>query len=163
VLVPLGFSPILSREPAREVSNVLPMLESTGAKMLVLEEEVREQLEAEGRVLVEKAVEHMLTCFPISGPQRLSGAGGACTHRRGQEQHLGGCQDCGCLILVTASRRIGLRFQLVSSRTFCGFYKTSYHVLLLVVVDLSGTIAVQGPRKNLLKNVWLIVSTIVAP
>jgi hypothetical protein len=28
-LVPLGFIPIRYKEPAREVSNVLPMLEST--------------------------------------------------------------------------------------------------------------------------------------
>jgi hypothetical protein len=62
-LVPFDFSPIRSREPAREVSNVLPTLESTGAKMLRLEEVVVDQLEVEGHVLVEKVVEHVLTCF----------------------------------------------------------------------------------------------------
>jgi hypothetical protein len=39
------------------------LLDSTGAKMLKLEEVVYDQLEAEGRILSEKVAEHMLTCF----------------------------------------------------------------------------------------------------
>jgi hypothetical protein len=41
-LVPLGFIPICFREPAQEVNNLLPMLESAGAKMLRLEEVIGE-------------------------------------------------------------------------------------------------------------------------
>jgi hypothetical protein len=41
------------------VSTVLPLLDSAVSKMLLLEEVVGEQLEAEGRVLAE----HVLTCF----------------------------------------------------------------------------------------------------
>jgi hypothetical protein len=63
VLVPLSFSLIRSRELAREVSNVLPVLESTGAKMLTLE--------AEGRILADKVVEHVLTCFQSRDPMVL--------------------------------------------------------------------------------------------
>jgi hypothetical protein len=62
-LVALIFSPIRFREPAWEVSNVLPVLESTWAKMLRLEEVIGDQLEAEGRILAGKVVEHVLTCF----------------------------------------------------------------------------------------------------
>jgi hypothetical protein len=42
---------------------VLPLLDFAGAKMLLLEEVVDEQLEAKGRVLAEKVVEHVLTRF----------------------------------------------------------------------------------------------------
>jgi hypothetical protein len=68
-LAPLGFSPIRSREPTHEVRNVLLVLESIGAKMLTLEEVIREQLEAEGCVMEEKVVEHMLTCFRSLDPK----------------------------------------------------------------------------------------------
>jgi hypothetical protein len=67
-LVPLDFSPIRSEEPAQEVSNVLPVLESTGAKMLKLEEVVEDQLEAEGHILAKKVAEHMLACFQCRDP-----------------------------------------------------------------------------------------------
>jgi hypothetical protein len=62
-LVPFGFSHIRSGEPTWEVSDVLPMLESEGAKMLRLEEVSVDELEAKGHVQVEKVVEHVLTCF----------------------------------------------------------------------------------------------------
>jgi hypothetical protein len=42
---------------------VLPLLDSMGAKMLLLEEVVGEQLESEGRMLEEKVVEHVVACF----------------------------------------------------------------------------------------------------
>jgi hypothetical protein len=42
---------------------VLPLLDSMGAKMMKLEGIVCDQLEAEGRTLVEQVTEHMLTCF----------------------------------------------------------------------------------------------------
>jgi hypothetical protein len=45
------------------VSHVLLVLDSAGAKMLMLEEIISEQLEAEGHVLAEKVAEHVLTCF----------------------------------------------------------------------------------------------------
>jgi hypothetical protein len=89
-LVPFSFSPIRSEEPAREVSSVLPalesvgakmlrleeviidqleaVLESVGAKMLRLEEVIIDQLEAVDHVLVEKVAEHMLTCFRSRDP-----------------------------------------------------------------------------------------------
>jgi hypothetical protein len=67
-LVPLSFSPICFREPAREVSNVLPVLESAGAKMMRLEEVVSNQLEAEHHVLAEKVAEHVMTCFQSWDP-----------------------------------------------------------------------------------------------
>jgi hypothetical protein len=41
-LVPLGFNPIRFEEPAQEVNNLLPVLESAGAKMLRLEEVIGE-------------------------------------------------------------------------------------------------------------------------
>jgi hypothetical protein len=47
---------------------VLPVLDSMGAKILTLEEVISEQLEAEGRILVEKVVEHVLTCFQSWDP-----------------------------------------------------------------------------------------------
>jgi hypothetical protein len=68
MLAPLGFSPLRFEDPVWEVSTVLPMLYSTGAKMLSLEEVVNEQLEAEGRVLAEKVMEHVLTCFQSWDP-----------------------------------------------------------------------------------------------
>jgi predicted type IV restriction endonuclease len=61
--VPLGFSPLCSREPAQEASVVLPLLGSTGAKILKLEEVIGEQMEAEGRALAEAMAEHVLRCF----------------------------------------------------------------------------------------------------
>jgi hypothetical protein len=60
--VPLGFSPLHSREPAPEVSIVLPLLDSAGAKILKLEV-IGGQLEAEGRALAKAVAEHVLTCF----------------------------------------------------------------------------------------------------
>jgi hypothetical protein len=50
-LVPLDFSPLRTEDPVEEVSVTLPLLDSTGAKMLNLEEVIGDQLEAEGRVL----------------------------------------------------------------------------------------------------------------
>jgi hypothetical protein len=67
-LAPLSFSPVFSGEPAQEVSIVLPMLDSGGAKMLTLEEVISEQLESKGRILVEKVAEHGLTCFQSWNP-----------------------------------------------------------------------------------------------
>jgi hypothetical protein len=63
VLVPFSFSHVHSGEPSLVVSTVFPMLDSMGAKMLRLEEVIREQLEAEGCVLVENVAEHVLMCF----------------------------------------------------------------------------------------------------
>jgi hypothetical protein len=63
VLASLDFSPLHSEDQVWEVSIVLPLLDSLGAKMLSLEEVVSEQLEVEGHVLAKKVAEHMLTCF----------------------------------------------------------------------------------------------------
>jgi hypothetical protein len=70
-LVPLDFSPICSGGPAQEMSQVLPTLDSAGAKILTLEEVIDDQLEAEGRDLAEKVAEHMLTYFRSWDPNTL--------------------------------------------------------------------------------------------
>jgi hypothetical protein len=110
-LVPFGFSHIRSGEPTREVSDVLPTLESEGAEMLRLEEVIVDELEAKGRVQVEKVVEHVLTCFR----SHLLGFDSARTSHgdRGSSQGecLGGHQDHGCMVPELAGRRIGLPFQ----------------------------------------------------
>jgi hypothetical protein len=62
-LVPLDFSPLHNEDLVEEVSAALPLLDSTGAKMLKLEEVVDGQLEAEGCALAKAVVEHVLTCF----------------------------------------------------------------------------------------------------
>jgi hypothetical protein len=62
-LVPHSLSLLRSGELVQEVSTMLPLLDSIGAKMLKLEEIVSVQLEAEGHILAEKVVEHVLTCF----------------------------------------------------------------------------------------------------
>jgi hypothetical protein len=46
-----------------EISVVLPLLDSTRAKMLQLEEVIGSQVEVEGHVLAEEVAEHMLMCF----------------------------------------------------------------------------------------------------
>jgi hypothetical protein len=61
--VPLSFSPLRIGELVQEVSTMIPLLDSAEAKMLMLEEVICDQLEAEGHVLAEKVVEHVLTCF----------------------------------------------------------------------------------------------------
>jgi hypothetical protein len=59
----LSASALCSGGPAQEMSQVLPTLDSAGAKILTLEEVIDDQLEAEGRDLAEKVAEHMLTYF----------------------------------------------------------------------------------------------------
>jgi hypothetical protein len=66
--VPLGFSPLRSKEPVQEVSTSLPLLDSLGVEMLKLEEVIYDQLEAVGHVLAEKVVEHVLICFWSQDP-----------------------------------------------------------------------------------------------
>jgi hypothetical protein len=63
VVVPLGFSPIHPLGLVGEVTATLPLLDSTGVKMLQLEEVIGGRLEVEGHVLVEVVVEHVLLCF----------------------------------------------------------------------------------------------------
>jgi hypothetical protein len=67
--VPLGFSPLLNKDPVEEVRATLALLDSTGAKMLKLEGVGGGQLEAEGCALVKVAVEYVLTCFQSQDPQ----------------------------------------------------------------------------------------------
>jgi hypothetical protein len=67
-LVPLSFSLLCSGELVQDVSTALPLLDSTGAKMLKLEEVVCDQLEVEGHVLVEQVVEHVLMSFQSWDP-----------------------------------------------------------------------------------------------
>jgi hypothetical protein len=55
--------------PAQEVGAVLPLLDSAGVKMSRLEEVVGARLEAEGRVLAQAMVEHMMMCFRSRDPQ----------------------------------------------------------------------------------------------
>jgi hypothetical protein len=61
-LVPIGFSPLCSGLPTQEVDVVLPLLDSTGAKMSQLEEVISDRLE-EGRALTKAVAEHVLLCF----------------------------------------------------------------------------------------------------
>jgi hypothetical protein len=134
-LVPLGFSPIHSMEPAREVSNVLPVLDSMGARMLTLEEVVNEQLEVKCHILAEKVAEHVLTCFWSWDPQNLPGAGGARTHHRGGGGGQGQCpgchQDRGCTVATPAKRRIGLLLQLLC---LLEPFKTCAYINLLSII-----------------------------
>jgi hypothetical protein len=62
-LVPLDFIPICPMGPVGEVTDALLLLDSAGAKMLQLEGVVGGWLEAEGFILVEVVVEHVLLCF----------------------------------------------------------------------------------------------------
>jgi hypothetical protein len=50
-------------EPVQEVSTMVPLLDSIGAKMLKLEEVICDQLEAKGHILSDQVAEHVLTCF----------------------------------------------------------------------------------------------------
>jgi hypothetical protein len=59
---------LFSGDPVEEVSTALLLLESAGAKMLKLEDVVDDLLEAEGGVLVEAVVEHVLMCFWSQDP-----------------------------------------------------------------------------------------------
>jgi hypothetical protein len=59
-LIPFGFSLLRSGVPAQEVGTELPLLDSTGAKMLELEDVTANWLEAEGHILAKAIVEHML-------------------------------------------------------------------------------------------------------
>jgi hypothetical protein len=68
-LVPFGFSPLQSGVPAQEVSDELSLVDSTGTKMLELEDVVTNRLEAEGCILVEAVVEHVLLCLRSQDPQ----------------------------------------------------------------------------------------------
>jgi hypothetical protein len=47
----------------QEVSAELLLLDSTGAKMSELKDVVASRLEAEGHILAEAVVEHVLLCF----------------------------------------------------------------------------------------------------
>jgi hypothetical protein len=67
--VPLGFSPLRSGDLVREVSVVLPLLNTAGAKMLKLEEAIGEQLEVEGHALAKMVAEDMLISFQSCDPQ----------------------------------------------------------------------------------------------
>jgi hypothetical protein len=67
--VPLGFSPLRSRLLAQEVGVILPLLDSVGAMMSKLEEVFGGRLKAEGHILAEAVVEHMLMCLWSRDPQ----------------------------------------------------------------------------------------------
>jgi hypothetical protein len=88
-LVPLSFSPMRSGDLTQEVSNMLPVLESAGAKMLKLEEVVDDQLEVEGHVLALKVAKHVLMCF---GARTLSSPGTA--SRRPPRSWMHGSSAC---------------------------------------------------------------------
>jgi hypothetical protein len=68
-LVPFGFSPLLSDVPVQEVNAELPLLDFVGVKMSELEDVINNRLEAEGHILVEAVVEHVLMCFHSQDPQ----------------------------------------------------------------------------------------------
>jgi hypothetical protein len=67
--VPLGFSPLCTGDPVEEVTAVLPLLASVGAKMLKLEEVIGSQLEVEAHVLAVAVAEYVLTCFQSRDPR----------------------------------------------------------------------------------------------
>jgi hypothetical protein len=68
-LVPFSFSPLRSGIPAQEVSAELPLLDSACTKMLELEDVITNRLEAEGHILAEAVVEHVLLCLRSQDPQ----------------------------------------------------------------------------------------------
>jgi hypothetical protein len=53
----------------QEVSIELSLLDSASIKMSELEDVIGTRLEAEGRILAETVVEHMLMCFRSQDPQ----------------------------------------------------------------------------------------------
>jgi hypothetical protein len=67
--VPLGFSPLHARDPVEEVTTMLPLLDSTGAKMVKLEEVSGNQLDVEGHTLARAVAEYVLTCFQSWDPR----------------------------------------------------------------------------------------------
>jgi hypothetical protein len=67
--VSFGFSPLLSRVPAQEVSVELPQLDFVGDKMSEMEDVIASRLEAGGRILAEAVVEHVLLCFHSHDPE----------------------------------------------------------------------------------------------
>jgi hypothetical protein len=68
-LVPFSFSPLRSGVPAQEVSAELPLLDSTGAKMLELEDVIANRLEAECCILAEAIAEHVMLCLHSQDPR----------------------------------------------------------------------------------------------
>jgi hypothetical protein len=68
-LVPLSFTPVCTGFPVQEVGVVLPLLDSAGAKISRLEEAIGDELEAEGRMLAQAVVEHVMLCFHSWDPQ----------------------------------------------------------------------------------------------
>jgi hypothetical protein len=106
--------------------------------------------------------------FSELGPRHFLGFGGAWAHRRdrggSQVQRLGCRQDCGRMVRAPAGRCIGLPFQLLCSpKLFVSCTHINLLSLLVVVADFPGSLAMQGPKKLLLKNIMLIVCVIVAP
>jgi hypothetical protein len=65
----LDFSPISTGFLLQEVGTVLPLLDSVRAKISRLEEAASNQLEAEGHILAQAVVEHMVLCFHSQDPQ----------------------------------------------------------------------------------------------
>jgi hypothetical protein len=68
-LAPLSFSPIRTGFPTQEVGVVLPLLDSAEAKISRLEEAISNQLEAEGHILEQVVVEHVMLCFCSRDPR----------------------------------------------------------------------------------------------
>jgi hypothetical protein len=66
--VPLGFNPLCAGVLVEEVSAVLPLFDSIGAKMLRPGDIDGSQLEAEGHALVKAVAEYVLTCFWSQDP-----------------------------------------------------------------------------------------------
>jgi hypothetical protein len=63
----------------QELSVELPLLDSTSAKMSVLEDVITSRLEAKGCILVGAVVEHVLLCFYSQDPLGFPTVGGART------------------------------------------------------------------------------------
>jgi hypothetical protein len=68
VLASFGFSPIRTEDAAPEGGVVVPLLDSTGAKISQLEDAVGSRIEEEGRALAQAVAEHVLMCFRSRDP-----------------------------------------------------------------------------------------------
>jgi predicted RNase H-like nuclease (RuvC/YqgF family) len=68
VLASFGFSSVRTGDMAPEGGVVVPLLDSAGAKISQLEDDVGSRIEEEGRALAQAVAEHVLMCFRSRDP-----------------------------------------------------------------------------------------------
>jgi hypothetical protein len=68
VLASFGFSPVRTGDAAPEGGVMVPLLDSSGAKISQLEDAVGSHIEEEGRTLAQAVAEHVLMCFRSRDP-----------------------------------------------------------------------------------------------